>query len=429
MTHSVSASELQQSMDKLLACVHCGFCLSACPTYTRLGDESDSPRGRVYLMRAVAEGRLAADDPAFDLHIDQCLGCRACEPVCPSGVEYGFLVERARATLARSVGISLPARLLLFAFGNQLARPVVSALSRLFRATGLPALLAQLLPRRFGRLRFALAMLAATRPVRNWPGPVSATPAALTLPRPTVRVATLEGCVQRGLFGHVNAATNHVLQRNGCTLMNAPGQGCCGALHAHTGALEQARALARRNIEAFERCAAEVIVVNAAGCGAMMKEYHELLRAEPEWRERAHACALKVRDVSEFLVSRGPVPGQAIPVRATYDAPCHLLHGQRITQAPLDVLRAVPELELVPLPHADECCGGAGIFGLLHEELGGRILGDKVEAVRSTGAAWLATPNPGCIMQIGAGMLLAGLSVRAVHPIELLAESYRFKNT
>ncbi len=416
--------ELTTAEDKILACVHCGFCLAACPTYTRLGDESDSPRGRVYLMRAVMEGRLPADDPAFDLHIDQCLGCRACEPVCPSGVEYGFLVERARATLAKSVGISLPARLLLFAFGNDVARPIVSALSRLFRATGLPGWLARALPARFGRARFALAMLASTRPFR-WPRSSIPDPrSSIPDPRPPIRVAVLEGCVQRALFARANADTRFVLERNGCTVVRAAGQGCCGALHAHTGALDQARALARRNIAAFERSAAETVVVNAAGCGAMMKEYAELLRAEPEWRARAHAFSLKVRDISEFLVSRGPVPGAPIRARVTFDAPCHLLHGQRITHAPLDVLRAIPGLDVVPLPRADECCGGAGIYGLLHEELGGRILRDKVKAVQTTGAELVLTPNPGCIMQIGAGLLLAGEPARALHPIELLAESY-----
>ncbi|MGH7467471.1 MAG: (Fe-S)-binding protein [Longimicrobiales bacterium] len=425
MSTSEQAPELKQSVDKLLACVHCGFCLSACPTYTRLGDESDSPRGRIYLMRAVMEGRLPADDPAFDLHIDQCLGCRACEPVCPSGVEYGFLVERARATLAKSVGISWPARLLLFAFGNDLARSIVSPLSRLFRWTGLPRLLIRALPARLGRLRFALAMLEATRPVRLSPRATTGSAPTARSSLPEIRVAMLEGCVQDGLFGQVNAATTFVLERNGCTVVPAAGQGCCGALHAHTGALDQARALARRNIAAFEASRAETIVVNAAGCGAMMKEYHELLRDEPEWRARAHACALKVRDISEFLVARGPVPGAPIRARVTYDAPCHLLHGQRITHAPLDVLRVIPELDLVPLPRADECCGGAGIYGLLHEELGGRILRDKVAAVRSTGADLVLTPNPGCIMQIGAGLLLTDQHTRALHPIELLAESYR----
>lgn len=422
------AAELQKSEDKLLACVHCGFCLSACPTYTRLGDESDSPRGRLYLMRAVAEGRLPADDEAFHTHIDRCLGCRACEPVCPSGVEYGFLLERARATLAYSVGLSLPTRLLLFAFGNDAARGIVSALSRIFRATGLPGFLARTLPASFSRARFALAMLAATR---AWPG-LRARAGSAPAPHSesiaaheTLRVAMLEGCVQRGLFGRVNRATRVVLEHNRCMIAAAPGQGCCGALHAHTGALDDARSLAKRNIAAFEKSNAELIAVNAAGCGAMMKEYGELLHDDPEWNQRARAFSMKVRDISELLLSRGPAIGAPLPIRVTYDAPCHLVHAQRITHAPLDVLRAIPQLDLVPLPRADECCGGAGIYGLLHEELGGRILQDKVDAVRSTNADAVVTPNPGCIMQIGAGLVLAGETTGVLHPIELLAESYR----
>ena len=422
-----AAGELGRSEEKLLACVHCGFCLSVCPTYTRLGDESDSPRGRLYLMRAVAEGRLPADDDAFHKHIDQCLGCRACEPVCPSGVEYGFLLERARFTLAKSVGLSLPTRVLLFAFGNDTARSIVSAFSRLLRATGLPVLLARALPSGFSRARFAMAMLAATR---AWPGlrnradgaPVTRDTAATHEP---IRVALLEGCVQRGLFGRVNDATKAVLEHNRCSVVEARGQGCCGALHAHTGALDDARALAKRNIAAFESSNADLIAVNAAGCGAMMKEYAELLHDDPAWHSRAKALALKVRDISELLLSRGPAVGAPLPLRVTYDAPCHLVHAQRITHAPTDVLRAIPGIELVPLPHADECCGGAGIYGLLHEDLGGRILQDKVDAVRSTKAEVCVTPNPGCIMQIGAGLLLAGDETRVLHPIELLAESYR----
>ncbi len=422
------AWELQKSEEKLLACVHCGFCLSACPTYTRLGDESDSPRGRLYLMRAVAEGRLPADDEAFHTHIDRCLGCRACEPVCPSGVEYGFLLERARATLARSVGLSLPTRMLLFAFGNDLARGIVSAVSRVFRATGLPVLLVNALPAGFSRARFALAMLAATRPwsgLRGDSGNARAQVRDQTATHEPVTVATLEGCVQRGLFGRVNRATREVLEHNGCTIASAPGQGCCGALHAHTGALDDARALAKRNIAAFEKSGAELIAVNAAGCGAMMKEYGELMHDDPEWHARAQAFSLKVRDLNELLLSRGPAPGAPLSMRVTYDAPCHLVHAQRITHAPLDVLRAIPGLDLVPLPQSDECCGGAGIYGLLHEELGGRILQDKVDAIRSTSADLVVTPNPGCIMQIGAGLLLAGAHTRVLHPVELLAESYR----
>jgi glycolate oxidase iron-sulfur subunit len=204
-----------------------------------------------------------------------------------------------------------------------------------------------------------------------------------------------------------------------------PGQRCCGALDAHAGRLDAAQALARANIEAFEAAGIELVVVNAAGCGAIMKEYGEQLKDDPEWAERAHAFTGRVRDVSEFLAERGIRPGGELRLRVTYDAPCHLLHAQRIRTAPLQLLDAIPGLEHVPLPDADECCGGAGLYGVHHPELGGRILADKLEAIRGTGATVVTTPNPGCMMQIGAGLLLAGDDVRVLHPLELLDESYR----
>jgi len=439
------AAVLAAAEEKLLACVHCGFCLPACPTYTRLGDEADSPRGRIYLMRAVAEGRLDPADPAFTTHIDRCLGCRACETACPAGVEYGHLLERARAAARaaagrRAPGAGLAARALLGVFRRPATTRLALAAARALRATGLPATLATRLPDRFARARLALAMLAATAPDRlaraarsggpaAGPTPVGHTTGPGPAPRPAPdaprRAALLRGCVQDGLFRHVNRATARVLERNGVALAAAPGQRCCGALHAHAGDLEAARALARANIEAFERADADVVVVNAAGCGAAMKEYGELLADDPAYADRARALAARVRDACELLDALGPAPGAPLPIRVAYDAPCHLHHAQRITAAPLRMLAAVPGLEASPLPGADECCGGAGIYGLLHPELGGRILSSKVEAIRAAGPDAVVTPNPGCILQIGAGLRLAGLAVPVLHPIELLAESYR----
>ncbi|HEX6938629.1 MAG TPA: heterodisulfide reductase-related iron-sulfur binding cluster [Longimicrobiales bacterium] len=477
------AAALAREEEKLLACVHCGFCLQACPTYTRLGDEADSPRGRLYLMRAVAEGRLEPDADAFATHIDRCLGCRACETVCPSGVEYGHLLEYARSVIARERGTGLAARALLAVFGRRRLSRFALAVGRALRATGLPRGLAHRLPRRLHAARFGLAMLAATRgwpglrsvgarphtppasnaapaapaarggaphagaapgppargaaPEPGWPGRTSTRSSARTSPpaargpadraahAPRLRVAILTGCVQDGLFRRVNEATRRVLKANGCDVVVVPRQGCCGALHAHGGDRERARALARANIDAFERAGVDVVAVNAAGCGAALKEYGALLADDPVHAERARAFAARVRDVFELLVELGPRAGAPLPLRVTYDAPCHLHHAQRITRAPLDVLAAIPGLELVPLPGADECCGGAGIYGLTHPEPGGRILADKVAAVRATGADAVVTPNPGCIMQIGAGLLLEGDDRPVLHPIELLDESYR----
>jgi len=430
--------------ERLLACVHCGFCLPSCPTYTRLGDEADSPRGRLHLMRAVAEGRLDASSDAFQDHIDRCLGCRACESVCPSGVEYGLLLElaRERAVAAR------PAPMATRALPAVFASPVLAGWGllggRLLRWTGLPRFLAGTLPERgwLGSLRFAMAMLAASAPSRRLQTaledprqqPVGGGGA---LPDPphlhggegagssAPAVGVLTGCVQAGLFARVNQATERVLQANGARALPIPGQGCCGALHAHSGDLEGARRLARVNIAAFEAVGVDRIVVNAAGCGAAMKEYGHLLEGDPRWRDRARAFAFKVRDISELLVEAPIRVGGHLPLTVTWDAPCHLLHAQRVADPPLRMMEAIPGLRLVPLRGSEECCGGAGIYALTHRELGGRIGADKVAAVRETGAELVATANPGCMMQIGAGLLVEGAGVEAVHPVELLDASYQ----
>lgn len=446
----VLASALAQQEEGLLTCVHCGFCLPACPTYGRLGDENDSPRGRLYLMRAVVEGRMSPRDDAFATHLDRCLGCRACEPVCPSGVRYGFLLERARDLIAKERGTDAMARASLRVFGSSFLTRLASAGGRLARAGGLAGVLARALPRRLARIRFALAMVAASRPATlshgagegagGGGGSASAATAA-SMPRRSAaaaagshrsaatgqrsRVALLRGCVQQGLFARVNRATVEVLEANGCEVVEVEGAVCCGALHAHNGDLDGARKLAGENVRRFVAVDPDIVVVNAAGCGAMMKEYGELLADDAELAAPASSLASRVRDLFEYLAELGPAPGGPLPVRATLDLPCHLVHGQGIADAPGDVLAVIPELELVPLPAADECCGGAGVYGMTHPDLGGRILADKLDAVRSTGASVVVTPNPGCHMQIGAGLVLDGSPVQVMHPVELLAESYR----
>lgn len=239
------------------------------------------------------------------------------------------------------------------------------------------------------------------------------------------RTGMLLGCVQDGLLGRVNRATARVLNANGFKAEEVSGQGCCGAIHAHTGDLKGARELARKNIRAFEAGDLEFIGVNAAGCGAAMKEYPHLLAEDPEYGERAQALASRVRDITELLGKPGLLQGGELPLKVTYDAPCHLLHAQRISKEPLTLLDSIPGLEVVPLRGHDECCGGAGIYGITHPELGGRISQDKVQAILDTGAQAVATGNPGCMMQIGAGLKMAGARVDVVHPMELLDESYR----
>src|SRR5688572_5675149 len=264
---------------KMLACVHCGFCLTACPTYKQVGDEADSPRGRIYLMRAAHEGRLQWDDPAVETHLDRCLGCRACEPVCPSGVEYGWLLERARDQIAEKTGTSFSARALLVAFGNNTLSRVVSLFSRMARGSRVPGFFARVLPHKLGRLKFANAMLAASSPHAF----STQKKGRIADGEKHTKVAMLTGCVQEGLFSRVNQATLRVLQINGCEVVPVNKQSCCGALHAHSGDLDGARERARHNIAAFEKSGAQYIIVNAAGCGAVMKEYGELLEHDAEW--------------------------------------------------------------------------------------------------------------------------------------------------
>ncbi len=415
------AEALKEQDEKLMNCVHCGFCLPACPTYSRLGDENDSPRGRLYLMRAVVEGRLSPASEAFQTHMDRCLGCRACETVCPSGVEYGSLLERARESAVKATKLPLLTGVLLRVFGSSSLAKVALGLSRVARATGVPALLGRVLPEKgvLGQVRLGSGMLAASAPHRI-PRPKVIAGDALSPSQVRGRVAVLTGCVQQGLFAHVNDATTRTLRANGYEVVEVPAQGCCGALHAHAGALDGARDLAKTNIAAFGLGDVDHVVVNAAGCGAVMKEYHELVGGS-----NAKELSDKVIDVSVLLAAVGPRTGASVPLKVTYDAPCHLLHGQKVEAPPLELLRSIPELELIPLSGSDECCGGAGIYGITHPELGGRIGFDKVDAIGDTGAEVVATGNPGCMMQIGSGLRARGLPVGVMHPVELLDESYR----
>lgn len=429
------ARALEAQRERLSPCVHCGFCLPACPTYVRLGDEADSPRGRLHLMRAVVDGRLDPASDAFRTHIDRCLGCRACEPVCPSGVEYGTLLELARDVAAEHRPPDPATRILLGLFSRPLLRRVFLAAGRVVRATGLASLAVRVLPRSgpLAQARLASAMLASSASWRGLRGTSSAASASTTAEasKPGTersgrgRVGLLSGCVQEGLYGRINRATVRTLEANGYEVVPVAAQDCCGALHAHGGALEAARELARGNVAAFEAAGVDFVAVNAAGCGAVMKEYGALLEQDPAWADRAATVARTVRDVTELLAAAGPRSGAPVECRVAYDHPCHLLHAQRVERPPLDVLAAVPGVSVTVVDDAAECCGGAGIYGLTHPDLGGRIGRDKVAAVRRAGCDVAATPNPGCMMQIGGGLRLEGAPEGVVHPVELLDESYR----
>lgn len=396
-------------------CVHCGFCLQACPTFLATGDEADSPRGRIELMRALERGELAPSDPVVQAHLDRCLGCRGCEPVCPSGVGYGHGLEEARALLARARRLPWAARLALAAFTTPGLSRFAYGLARLLRWTRIPGLLAG-----WGRAGFGMGMLAATKPGgrrKEAAGGGRRTATASARPLPPRSVLLFRGCIMDGLFSHVHEATIRTLRVNGYDVREVPGQVCCGALHVHAGLRGPAAALARRNAAAFGE-GDDPIVVNSAGCGAMLKDYAQLLDDGGRFGSR-------VRDVTELLAARGPVPGAPLDRRVAYDPPCHLLHAQRIAEPPLAVFRAIPVMQLVSVPDAAQCCGSAGIFSLVQPEMARAVLAPKLASLREAAPAVVATGNPGCLMQLGAGLRAAGLQAAVRHPVELLDESYR----
>jgi glycolate oxidase iron-sulfur subunit len=400
-------------------------------------------------MRSVEEGRLPVESASFRTHISRCLGCRACESACPAGVEYGHLLEAARSDIA---AVAPPrgatARLLNFALRHVWPRPrrlrLAFKLARLFRDCGVPRLLrasgvSRLLPAR-AALALALLEASASAPL-GLEGRVAGgessdraggldTPSADGAVAPTTsteKALLFTGCVMEGLFARVNRATGRVLAANGCAASAPGGQVCCGALHAHAGDLEGARRLALQNIDAFGDDTEAPVVTNAGGCGAMLASYDKLFAEGDEYAERARRFAARVRDVSQQLeaapLREGAPLGDSEAV--TYDASCHLIHGQRAFAAPLKLLAAIPRLRFVPLEGSDVCCGGAGVYNLLEEEMAARVLGEKLARIGDTGARVLATGNPGCHMQIGAGARLAGSDLRVCHPVELLDASYR----
>lgn len=429
---NMQASQFTSTLDieehKLIACVHCGLCLEACPTYTLTGDENDSPRGRIYLMRAVEEGKLAENSSSFQTHIDRCLGCRACEPVCPAGVEYGQLLEASREVLfATDVKRGVAYRLLRFGLRHVWLQPArlrfAFSCARVVRNLGLAKLFRLLLGVISHRLAFGLALLESSAPqLQNDKPPATTESCGLSVDKEATYL--FAACVTSGLFARVNEATQRVLRVNGFNVQVPRAQVCCGALHAHAGDLAGARVLARQNIEAFAGTAP--VVTNAGGCGAMLVSYGHLLAEDPAFAQRAREFSTRVRDVSQQLesveIKRG---APADEVSVTYDASCHLLNGQHAAEAPLKLLRAIPNLKLVPLEGAERCCGGAGVYNLLEREMSAGVLQEKLCHVRETGAGILATGNAGCQMQIGAGAKLASMELKLCHPVELLDESYR----
>jgi len=417
----------ERSYASLLSdCVHCGFCLPACPTYVSWGEEMDSPRGRIDLMKGLDEGAIPLDTVVTG-HLDACLGCMACVTACPSGVRYDLLIESTRAKMddtAPRSPLDKAFRNLIFALFPypQRLRALAYPLT-LFRISGLQALirksgLLKLLPQRLAQLDalapdVSFAELGATLPER--------TPAAGTT---RLRVGLVAGCVQRTFFPNVNAATVRVLAAEGCEVTIPAGQGCCGALSLHSGRAEEAKRFARALIERFEANPVETIVINAAGCGSTLKQYGELFADEPAWRDRAQAFAARVRDVNELLAELEP---QAIrhPVnaRVAYHDACHLAHAQRIRTQPRALLRAIPGLELLEIPDGDQCCGSAGTYNLFQPESSREIGERKVENVLRVRPDLVASANPGCTLQMQAVARARGERLAAAHPIEILDAS------
>jgi glycolate oxidase iron-sulfur subunit len=447
--------QLAAQEQKLLACIHCGLCLEACPTYVITGNENDGPRGRLYLMRAVAEGRLENTSDAFRTHIDRCLGCRACEQVCPAGVEYGLLLESSREELQRAQPkTDLTNRMLRFVLRYVWLSPwrlrLLFGGARVFRDLGLSRLLlksgiAGLLSR---RAVFGLGLLESSSPVltaqigrKDFRESESDRAQGAVIDRRKEAVLMFAGCVGEGLFARVNRATERVLRAHGFEVKAPAEQVCCGALHAHAGDLEGARELARKNVRAF--ASAAPIITNAGGCGAMLATYGHLLANDPNLAATAAKFSGRVRDVSQQLqvgqqlqppdksvfssvrsVAHGVTLATSGERRVTYDTSCHLLYGQRAGEASQEMLRSAVGQDFVPLEGTERCCGAAGVYNLLQPELSGRVLQEKLDHISKTEATILATGNPGCQMHIGAGARSAGMNLKVCHPIELVDEAY-----
>ncbi|HEX9413567.1 MAG TPA: heterodisulfide reductase-related iron-sulfur binding cluster [Ktedonobacterales bacterium] len=416
------------SAELIADCVHCGFCLPACPTYALWGEEMDSPRGRIYLMKLATEGQigLTAD---FTRHMDQCLGCMACVTACPSGVQFDKLIETTRAQIERRYARTSQDRAFrsllfaLFPYPNRL-RALVPLLW-LYQRAGMERLLASPLAQRYMPKRL-LGMERVLPPVRL--RPTTAKIPVFTRAQGTRRrrVGLLTGCVQRVFFDPVHAATVRVLAAEGCDVVAPPTQGCCGALHIHGGREAQGLDFARRLIDAFETWAVDTVVVNAAGCGSNMKEYGYLLRDDPAYSERAAAFAASVRDITELLAEMEPrAPRHPLPLRVAYHDACHLGHAQGIRRQPRAVLRAIPDLEVVDIPEADLCCGSAGIFNLVEPEPAAQLGVRKARHIISIHPDCLATANPGCLLQINAALQELGAPLPAFHPVELVDASMR----
>ncbi|MER3446947.1 MAG: glycolate oxidase [Candidatus Dadabacteria bacterium] len=415
------------SLSIIRDCVHCGFCLTACPTYLETGNELDSPRGRIYLMKSAIEGRISMGE-ALVRHLDLCLGCLACETACPSGVDYSHLIESSRSQIER-----------------RYKRPLLDRLYRslLFSIFPYPKRLRLLLPFLFlyqamgirGLVRSSGVLHKLSDKLSHMEGMLPEVKSAFSSPLPNLmpaegrrrfRVALLTGCVQGVLFPETNEATVRVLAENGCEVVIPQGQGCCGALSLHSGRLSESREFARSNIEIFENPDFDAIIVNSAGCGSAMKEYGEILKRDSRYAERGEKFGKRVKDIMEFLSDIG-IQGELkeLRLRVTYQDACHIAHAQRIKTHPRKIIKRIPGIEFVELPESEICCGSAGIYNLVEPEMSEKLLERKISKIKETGAQVLVAGNPGCLLQIGMGTRRYGLNIKTAHPVELLDWAYR----
>jgi len=450
----VSAFDADHPPDPSLLdkCVHCGFCLPSCPTYVLWGEEMDSPRGRIYLMRSGVERRTALT-PSFVRHFDACLGCMACVTACPSGVQYAPLVEATRGQIERRYPRSLPDRLFrgalfsLFPYPARLRLALAplalwSTLRRRVHRDRTIEPQQSLTARRSatddgrvteerletGGCRFTSrvrAMLALAPPI-TWHSLTARVPERTAArDKKRLSVGLLTGCVQRIVFPNVNTATVNVLAAEGCEVVAPRDQGCCGALALHAGRLAEARHFARRTIASFERTKVDIVVVNAAGCGSSLKEYGQLLASDAEWSARARAFSAKVRDVTELLAGLSPsiAPRRALAQRVAYHDACHLAHAQGVRQQPRDLLQSIPGIELLPVQESEICCGSAGIYNLVEPDTAQQLGDRKIRHLAAAEPDVIATANPGCTLQLRAAARRLGRSWPIKHPIEILDDA------
>jgi glycolate oxidase iron-sulfur subunit len=409
-------------------CVHCGFCLPACPTYVLWGEEMDSPRGRIYMIKKAADGE-APLDARFRLHMDNCLGCMACMTACPSGVEYNKLIEPARAQIERNVKRGLGERMfrgLIFAtFPHPGRLHALAGPMRFYQRSGLRNLvrgsgILKLLPKRVAAME---ALLPEVPKESSFQQPAAPRPGK----KPRKKVGMLSGCVQQVFFPHVNAATARVLAAEGCEVVIPENQPCCGALMLHSGLDGEARELAKKMIAAFERAEVDTVVINSAGCGSTMKEYGYLLRDDVEWAERAAKFSAKCRDVAEILCELEPqAKRNPLKMRVAYHDACHLQHTQGVREQPRKLLKGIPGLEVAEIPEASLCCGSAGVYNLLEPEPASQLGARKVDNLLATKAQAVLSANPGCLLQLMKGLRERGLDeMPAFHLVELLDASIR----